>query len=190
MSEIQTNTTELEISQSAQTGADAAAINPATGLTPSEEAEYAAADTTDRDMEARAEADAEADARASQPQTATANKEGLINLMAPDGISMRVFSENLIGDYALKDLTGDKDLLMSELPEIKAKAQKEPKLQHAVKGAYNFEMLQNAFKSLKALGQSYITIEVEPEGPICISAKKTDRMNGEWRFYLAPYMEG
>lgn len=130
---------------------------------------------------------------ATAPDTAQASgarqDDGILRIMDPSGISLRAFSESLIGDYALKDLTGDKDLKMSELPDIKARAQKEPQLKNTAKATYNFEYLEKAFKSLKALGQSYISLEIEPDGPLCIHAHKTDGMKGEWRFYLAPYME-
>ena len=137
-----------------------------------------------------------ANTQAEQPDTTDAavvskevKNDGIIRIMDASGISLRAFSESLIGDYALKDLTGDKDLKMASLPDIKAKLQKEPVIEHTVRATYNFEYLEKAFEALKALGQTYITIEMAQDSPICIHANKTDDMTGEWRFYLAPYLE-
>ena len=199
MSDIEMQTEQIENSQAAQPGSTATTTAP-DAQEPEHAEEYAEEEAQeeaqaqeDADAEAEAEAaegaEAEAEAHDDQPQTATAKDDGIIRIMDPSGVSLRAFSESLIGDYALKDLTGDKSLIMAELPDIKARAQKEPEIEHSVRATYNFEYLEKAFKALKALGQAYITIEMAQDSPLCIHANRTDAMRGEWRFYLAPYME-
>ena len=169
MSDIEIQEIEIENTQAAQPGATDTAAIP--------------------DAQEPATAEPEPTQPAQEPQTATAQDDGIIRIMDPSGISLRAFSKDLIGDYSVKELTDDKHITTTELYDTARRHDKEPKLDSPVKGTYNFEYMQSAFKSLKALGQSYITIEIAKDGVICVSANKTDGMRGEWRFYLAPYIE-